>query len=113
MGAGSDAPCSWAAMPYMPGAPRPTPRGTQGFEKIFVCCSASQKGRNFKFSPVEPGWWGASMCRCSLQGRRGQGGWQCLTAAHCPPPSCSQPGPHQWQDGHEGQLTPQNLARKG
>lgn len=49
------------------------PRGTYGFEKIFVCCSASQKDGNFKFSPVELSWLGALMHRCLSQGGRGQG----------------------------------------
>lgn len=104
-------------MSCTPGAARPAPRGTWEVEKIFVCCSASQKDQNFKFSPVELGWLEALIHRCSSRAGRGQEGWQCPTAACHSAPSHGHPSLYQLQDGHRGQLhtwlRPQDLARKG
>lgn len=88
-------------MPCVPRAERAAPRGTLGFEKIFVCCSASQKDRNFKFSPVGLGWLGASLCKW---GGRVKEGWQCQRAAHHPARSHGHPSLCQEQDraGTEG-----------
>lgn len=89
-------------MPCVPRAARPAPRGTLGFEKIFVCCSASQKDRNFKFSPVGLGCLGASMCKCSSWSGRGKGGWKCWRAAHQPARPHGHPSLYQEQAQRAG-----------